>query len=121
METLALTAGADITGRAAAVRHGAPADAGRGGRRPPRSVPSAWHRVLGPLVLVGWLLLVVGCESRPGRAQGADQDPFKQLDLTRVTPPTPAPVFTVPSPAGRSLSLTEVKGRVILLNFWAMW
>jgi thiol-disulfide isomerase/thioredoxin len=121
METLALTGGADIGGRAAAVRHCAPDAAGRGGRRQPKDARSALHRVLGPLVLLGWLLLVVGCESRPGRAQGADQDPFKQLDLTRVTPPTPAPVFTVLSPAGRSLSLTDVKGSVVLLNFWATW
>ncbi len=104
-----------------ALRRGAPADAGRGGRRPPKPAPSAWPRVLGPLVLLGWLLLVVGCESRPGRAQGADQDPFKQLNLTRATPPTAAPVFTVPRPAGRALSLTDYKGRVVLLNFWATW
>jgi peroxiredoxin len=82
---------------------------------------SVWPRVLGPLALLGWLLFVVGCESQPGRAQGADRDPFKQLDLTRVTPPTSAPAFTVPSPAGRTLSLTDVKGGVVLLNFWATW
>jgi peroxiredoxin len=77
--------------------------------------------VLGPLVLLGWLLLVVGCESRPGRAQGADQDPFKQLNLTRATPPTAAPDFTVPGLRGGPLRLADFRGRVLLLNFWATW
>jgi peroxiredoxin len=79
------------------------------------------HRVLGPLILLGCLLVVAGCESQLGRAQGADQDPFKQLDLTRVTPPTPAPDFTVPRLAGQSLSLADFKGSVVVLNFWATW
>jgi thiol-disulfide isomerase/thioredoxin len=121
MEIRALTGSADIAGRAAAASHGAPDDPAQGWRRPPKPARSAWSRVLGPLVLLGSLVLLVGCESRPGRAQGADQDPFKQLDLTRVTPPTPGAVFTVPTPAGQSLSLTDFKGRVILLNFWATW
>jgi peroxiredoxin len=36
-------------------------------------------------------------------------------------PPTSAPVFTVPSAEGRSLSLTDSRGSVVLLNFWATW
>jgi peroxiredoxin len=66
------------------------------------------------------LLVLTACESS-GRAQGAEQDPFKQLDLTRVTPPIPAADFTVRGLTGQSLRLAGSRGSAVLLNFWATW
>jgi len=33
----------------------------------------------------------------------------------------PAPDFTLSTPSGTSLSLAELRGKVVLLNFWATW
>lgn len=33
----------------------------------------------------------------------------------------PAPEFTLPTPEGQSLSLSEYRGKVVLLDFWATW
>lgn len=38
-----------------------------------------------------------------------------------VTPATPAPDFTLKSAAGANLRLGELRGRVVLVNFWATW
>lgn len=33
----------------------------------------------------------------------------------------PAPAFTLPDPEGAKVSLSDYKGKVVLLNFWATW
>jgi len=33
----------------------------------------------------------------------------------------PAPTFALNSSAGKSVSLTDLKGQVVLVNFWASW
>jgi thiol-disulfide isomerase/thioredoxin len=33
----------------------------------------------------------------------------------------PAPAFTLDSPEGETLTLSELKGRPVILNFWATW
>lgn len=48
-------------------------------------------------------------------------DPYEALKVTRLVEPIPAPAFTVPSLNGTPASLSDYKGKVILLNFWATW
>jgi peroxiredoxin len=35
--------------------------------------------------------------------------------------PQPAPDFTLPNHDGQSVSLSSLRGRVVLVNFWATW
>jgi peroxiredoxin len=79
------------------------------------------HGALGRRVLLLGLLVLAGCDSQPGGAQERDQDPFVRLNLARVTPPTLAPDFTVPSLTAGPLRLADFRGRVVLLNLWATW
>lgn len=39
----------------------------------------------------------------------------------RVQPGMPAPDFTLQTPDGRTLSLSELRGKYVILDFWASW
>jgi peroxiredoxin len=49
------------------------------------------------------------------------QDAPETLRLTRLTGRAPAAAFQLASPDGKTLSLDDQRGRVVLLNFWATW
>jgi thiol-disulfide isomerase/thioredoxin len=38
-----------------------------------------------------------------------------------VAPAGPAPAFTLKSMAGKPVSLSQYKGQVVMINFWASW
>jgi peroxiredoxin len=38
-----------------------------------------------------------------------------------VEPPVEAPAFTLPALDGRSVSLSEYQGQVVIMEFWATW
>src|SRR5713101_3801380 len=107
---------------------------------------SAPHAARGRGSLTGWLLMEGPMDSRRqlwnrwrlalalvvslgviasrGHAQGrfAEQAPAGgTATITPVGERLPAPDFTLSTPSGASLSLTELRGKVVLLNFWATW
>jgi len=49
------------------------------------------------------------------------QDPCKELELIKPTRVQAARQFTVPTPNGKSLRLSDHRGKVVFLNFWATW
>ena len=68
------------------------------------------------------VLIAVGLSVITGPASPAlASDPFGALDLIRPSHVTAAPAFTVPRLDSGSVTLTELRGRVVFLNFWATW
>ena len=70
------------------------------------------NRRVAPLLLVGLLAL-------PDWAGASD--PAMALSLLRPKPVQMAKEFRVATPDNRQVTLSEFKGRVVFLNFWATW
>jgi cytochrome oxidase Cu insertion factor (SCO1/SenC/PrrC family) len=46
---------------------------------------------------------------------------FAALDLQPYESPRPAPAFTLPDLDGRPVRLEDLRGKVVLLFYWATW
>ena len=72
-----------------------------------------WMGYGGFAVLVGALLWAAGA--------GASPEAMKALGILEMRQRTAAPDVTLATLRGKSLSLNELKGKVVLVNFWATW
>ena len=66
--------------------------------------------VLGALLVAGLALT----------ASAASPD-LGALDFQPYEPPQPAPAFSLPDLAGHTWTLAGLRGKVVLLFFWATW
>jgi peroxiredoxin len=57
----------------------------------------------------------------PAASGAAAEQPFETLRLTRLGGSDPATEFSVSTPDGSPLALGALRGKVVLLNFWATW
>ena len=46
---------------------------------------------------------------------------FASLQIQAYDPPRPAPDFSLPDLAGRNATLGGLRGKVVMLFFWATW
>ena len=66
------------------------------------------------IMWTGILLILLSCQLR------ADEDHWKALGINRL-PDIMPPDFTLPTLDGGSITLSDLKGKVVLINFWATW
>ena len=63
-------------------------------------------------------VLAVALVAAPGLAAMPD---FAALQIQAYDPPKPAPDFSLPDLSGNTRSLASLRGKVVLLFFWATW
>jgi peroxiredoxin len=100
----------------------------RSARATRRRQRQAWTwAAVGGIALCGVALAFPGTRVLASRCINACLTPtsIPGLSLGNKALPTegrpPAPLFTLPDAFGRPLKLSDLQGRVVLLNFWATW
>lgn len=73
-----------------------------------------WSKKILFLLWTGMLLVLVSVPIR------AHEDPWEGLGVIRLSGYSP-PDFTLPTLDGGSIALSDLKGKVVLINFWATW
>ncbi|MBS1234910.1 MAG: thiol:disulfide interchange protein, partial [Nitrospirae bacterium] len=68
------------------------------------------------LIICLFLLIAMG-PSIPGNTSGGPTSPLNSDNIINSR----APDFTIKDLAGKNISLSAFKGKVVLLNFWATW
>ena len=46
---------------------------------------------------------------------------FGSMQVTPYEPPKPAPAFSLPDLGGKESHLSDLRGKVVMLFFWATW
>lgn len=63
------------------------------------------------------LLLLAGCQDQTPSAKTSDPAPSKQAGLVGQQ----APDFTLPLVDGGTVKLSDLRGKAVMVNFWATW
>jgi cytochrome oxidase Cu insertion factor (SCO1/SenC/PrrC family) len=56
-----------------------------------------------------------------GGAAAAPAPDFAAVQVQPYAPPKPAPPFSLPDLAGTQVRLEDLRGKVVMLFFWATW
>lgn len=88
-------------------------------------------------VLMAVIVLLVGCSSgkveenkqpetiendeQVSKEQTVVEAPVDEVSSTEIAKNKPAPDFTLMNLSGEEVSLSDYKGKVVLINFWATW
>ena len=70
---------------------------------------------------IAWVLVGLLALAGPALSAPPAGGPLDAFELSRYAPDTRAPEFLGRTVEGHPVSLAELGGRVVLLNFWATW
>src|SRR6266446_6508126 len=76
------------------------------------------------LLLAGGILLMAGSTFMVWRAGSATRAPLASTNdavIRFASNPEPAPLLAIQDLSGKITSMDQLKGKVVLLNFWATW
>ena len=79
---------------------------------PPDSAVPAWRRLVAPALAFALVAALGAALLRPKDTSGGDGDPLLNK---------PAPSFVLKTLNGGTLSLEQLRGKPLVLNFWASW
>jgi thiol-disulfide isomerase/thioredoxin len=90
---------------------------------PPRRGPLKW--AIGAVVLIGVAAVLYVIAQASFKPAGAvDLNEFKKASLAKLdvpAQPRPAPDAAFTDASGKSVTLADFKGRVVVMNLWATW
>ena len=71
-------------------------------------------------------LVLTGCTGTQATTDGSGGPQLRQLDtastgLLRISDRTPAPALSGPTLEGTDLDVASLRGKVVVVNFWASW
>ena len=67
------------------------------------------------------LTVVVAAALLAAAAAATAAPDFASMNVQRLEPPRPAPAFELPDLSGRTQRLADLRGKVVMLFFWATW
>lgn len=73
------------------------------------------------MVVASAALAAVIAFAMPAAAQGSDAERLRALGIMGYGHKERAPAFSVLTPEGHRLSLTALRGKVVVLTFWTTW
>ena len=72
------------------------------------------------LTVVAAVALLAAAAAGRGATAAAAPD-FAAMRVDRIDPPKAAPAFELPDLAGATQRLSDLRGKVVMLFFWATW
>lgn len=72
-------------------------------------------------IAAGGLLAAMLCATGAAAQPAAAPKAWDAMGVVTYDPPKPAPAFELPALDGRTVRLEDLKGKALLLFFWATW